>query len=98
MTEKIWFSEKIRPATLRAFVQFLQRQANRFAMGHLRYGEPNPAKEYLRRLKAEVRAYERTGNAEHLGNVAVYAYLETEAPSHGEAHWDATAPSATRRR
>lgn len=79
------------------FQVFAQRMANRLLQGHVRYGLPDRKKLYLTRLKKELAAYEKTGNAEHLINVANYCILECEAPEHPKHHFDPLAMSATRR-
>lgn len=63
------------------FARFLQQMANRIMVGQARYGDPSEEAGYLRRLKRELRAYERTGNMEHLINVANWAYLESVCPT-----------------
>lgn len=78
------------------FHAFLQLQANRFAQGHYRYGAPRKSKRYMTRLSIELKAYRKTGNIEHLANIAVYAGLELQAPEHRGQHFDAFAASATR--
>lgn len=82
---------------LALFKSFLQGMAARWAVGGLRYGTPNSKAKYRSWIDKELKAYDRTGNMEHLVNVAVYAYLEVEAPSHPKFHWDPAAKSATRK-
>lgn len=72
--------------------------ANRILQGHARYGLPDKKAKYLTRLGLELAAYKKTGNAEHLFNVANYAVLEAEAPEHPKFHFDPLAISATRGR
>lgn len=50
----------------------------------------------MTRLSKELKAYRRSGNAEQLMNIAVYAFLESAAPENKLIHWDAAADSATR--
>lgn len=79
------------------FRAFLQGMANRRAVGALRYGDrPKTAQKYMTRLGRELKAYRATGNAEHLFNVAVYAFLESVAPEHRNQHWDMAVESVTR--
>lgn len=70
--------------------------ANRIIQGHCRYGSANRRQRYLTRMRKELEAYERTGNMEHLINIANYAHLESYAPENRKFHYDPTAPSATR--
>lgn len=101
MNHSIFLPENVKldkPTTAK-FVDFLQKMANRRAVGALRYGDkPDPDQQYLRRLKRELRAYEASGNIEQLINIAVYCFLESAAPQNPKAHFDPTAPSATRGR
>jgi len=92
----IWWSAKLALAQRDTFIAFTQRMANRIMQGEARYGAAAASQCYLRRLKLELRAYVRSGNAEHLFNVANYAYLECEWPEHKHAHLDRGAESATR--
>ena len=79
------------------FRAFMQGMANRRAVGLVRYKPHTDARQkYMTRLGKEFKAYKKTGNAEHLLNIAVYAYLESEAPEHKNQHWDILADSATR--
>ena len=82
-----------------AFGVFAQEQANRLCFGGYRYdkGRPVKAARYMTRMLLEVAAYVSTGNKEHLRNIANYAFLESEAPEHGNFHDDTKAASATRR-
>ena len=82
---------------LSIFRWFLQGMANRKAVGALRYGDAKKEQLYLTRLTTELSAYKRTGNQEHLFNIANYCFLETITPEHPKSHFDPTAKSATRR-
>lgn len=82
--------------TRERFASFAQKMANRLVQGFFRYGDPRPEKKYLTRMEMELRAYRRSGNAEHLYNVANYAVLETVAPEHRDHHEDTTLDSVTR--
>lgn len=91
-----WFSryeEKGRSAAL-----FWQKCMNRLMVGCFRYDKGKPIKKakYLTRLKAELKAYEESGNQEHLVNIANYCFLETVAPQHKKAHWAVLEKSVTR--
>ncbi len=82
--------------TTRRLRSFMQAMIYRIIQGHYRYGEPNKRKKYLTRLKMELEAYEKEGNAEHLINVANYCFLELEAPENRKIHFDNTVKSVTR--
>ena len=85
------------PITTRAFRAFLQSMFERRAIGALRYGDrPTVQQKYMRRLELEFAAYKETGNAEHLWNIAVYAFLEFEAPQHPGFNVDMFVESVTR--
>ena len=93
----IFISEKIRLPHPERFVSFLQQLANRWIQGHARWGAPHAGRLYLTRLAAELAQYRKTGNTEHLLNVAVYCHLEMEFPEHPRSHLDTSAESATRK-
>lgn len=78
------------------FKQFLTQMCSRVIVGELRYGKPHVLKDYFSKLQTEGRAYKRTGNIEHLINIANYAYLEANWPSHPNTHLNTTAKSAYR--
>jgi hypothetical protein len=100
MNQTIWCSDKFRHDWER-FIEFAQQQANRLAFGYPRYeaaqGGPSKTNRYMTRLGLELRAYRRTGNREHLLNIANYAWLESQAPENNKFHWDKTADSVTRK-
>ncbi len=83
-----------------AFVRFLQELMNRRQVGYLRYEQkskgPHRRQRYMSRLATELRAYRKSGNAEQLLNIAMYAYLETRAPENAKFHFDNTIQSVTR--
>jgi len=87
---------KVPAVEMRSFQEFLQRMANRRTVGSVRYGRVNAEQKYFSRLKKEAEAYRRSGNAEHLLNIAVYAFLETFAPENKRFHFDNTVDSVTR--
>jgi hypothetical protein len=95
----VWCSDKFRSDWNR-FIEFVQHQVNRLAFGYAQYeiktGGPCREARYMKRLGLELRAYRRTGNREHLVNIANYAWLESQAPENKRFHWDATVGSATR--
>lgn len=93
---EIFFTSKIKIPNQEAFRQFIQRMAYRVIEGHCRYGAPSKEKLYLTRLMKEIKAYKKTGNAEHLLNVANYCHLEMCAPEHPKHHYDNTVDSVTR--
>lgn len=90
----LFWSDKS-PADSRPFVRFVQGMMNRLIVGHWRHNSPDRRKRYLSRLKAELAEYKRTGNAEHLYNIANYALLESIAPEHGKFHYDDKVESVT---
>ena len=82
---------------------FLQLFVNRVCVGGIRYGRPSSNKKFLDRLCMEVDAYDlgnndydAGGNFEHLLNIAVYCWLESEAPQHPRFHFDNKVGSVTR--
>lgn len=81
---------------LKKLKTFFESMAHRLIQGDARYGKPHKKKKYLTRLKLEINAYDKTGNAEHLINVANYCWLELMAPEHVNHHLDATVESVTR--
>ncbi len=95
---EIFWSRKLELAkrTEQGFKSFIQGMANRIAQGHARYGHPKVEKKYLTRLKLEVKAYQKSGNQEHLINVANYCFLESLEPEHKKSHFDSSIDSATR--
>ena len=91
----LWWSDKIKqdPKTVR---DFFQKMANRLLIGHLRYGPPKREQNYMTRMIMEMKVYKRTGNMEHLINIANYCWLESEAPENKKFHFNATVDSVTR--
>jgi hypothetical protein len=98
MDATIFISDKVGldQRNVRTFIGFIQGMANRIGFGHCRYGHPDKSKRYFSKMKEEMRAYARTGNAEHLRNAALYAALEEIAPQHPKFHFDNTVDSVTR--
>ena len=78
------------------FKIFLQYLVYRKYVGGLRYGPINKKQKYLSRLKKELAQYNKTGNFEQLLNIAVYCFLESEAPENKKFHYDPTVGSVTR--
>lgn len=77
--------------------KFLQSVAAHYIQGNLRYGPPHAGRMYFSRLQKEAAAYGKTGNAEHLLNVAVYCLLEMIAPQHPRHHHNGLVDSVTRK-
>lgn len=97
MKIEIHWSDKIRAIpSQRPFADFAQKMANRLIVGFLRYGPPRKEQNYMTRLIMETKAYKRTGNAEHLYNIANYCLLETITPENKKFCFDPTVESATR--
>jgi hypothetical protein len=94
-TQTFWSSITSQSRML-SFGLFVQRMANRIQAGEVRYGAPQLRKQYKSRMEFEVAAYHKTGNMEHLLNIANYAWLESEKPQHKKFHFDTGADSATR--
>lgn len=76
---------------------FLQAVVNRYVQGDVRYGKPHKSKQYAAKLLREMVTYRAIGNFEYLLNSAVYALLESIAPSNPRFHFDPSAASATRK-
>lgn len=91
-----WSDKAPRPPD--KFLVFVQQMANRLMVGGCRYGAPQSKQRYWSRLKAELKAYEKTGNMEHLVNIANYCLLERIAPEHPQAHFNNMVESVTRHR
>jgi hypothetical protein len=96
MSTEIYWPEKIPVSGKKSFLEFVSAQTKRLAQGYCRYGPPSRDKRYMRRLGLELRAYRRTGNREHLLNIANYAWLETQAPENKRFHFDNSVRSVTR--
>lgn len=87
---------KIPASETAKFKDFLQKLSNRRGVGWLRYGPIRVEQKYMSRLAAELKAYQKTGNAEQLYNIAVYAFLESVAPENRRFHFNQNAESVTR--
>lgn len=92
----VFWTKKIKMPNERAFNEFLDGMAKRLIQGYCQYGAPDRDQKYLKRMQMEVMAYLRTGNAEHLFNIANYAHLEMYAPQHKRFHFDNHVDSVTR--
>ena len=92
---KIRWSDKS-PCDPKQFTEFCQRMANRLIVGEWRYGKANSRQRYMSRLRKELKAYEKSGNAEQLVNIANYAFLEMIQPEHPQAHFNNLVRSRTR--
>jgi hypothetical protein len=95
---EIFWSKKLKLPNEKAFLDFVQKMANRLMQGYCRYGGPDKRHKYLSRLELELKEYKKTGNAEHLINIANYCHLECFAPENKRFHFDNTVDSATRDR
>lgn len=84
----------------KTYIEHIQHQANRLAFGYYQYeaknSGPHRRQKYLTRIKKELQAYIRTGNAEHLHNISNYCYLESQAPENRKFHFDSDVDSVTR--
>src|SRR4051812_39637831 len=78
------------------FKSFVQWMVNRLGVGGLRYGPARKTQRYHERVEVELKAYRKTGNQEHLINIANYALLEMQAPGVKDAYMDASVGSVTR--
>ena len=76
--------------------EFFNALSKRLAQGHARYGRPESRKAYLDRIGLELKAYRRTGNMEHLYNIANYCWLESETPQNPKFHYNQSVDSVTR--
>ncbi len=78
------------PTKARAFVLGMQ---NRLIMAGFRYARfadlEKRAFDFLEGIEKKLAAYKRTGNTEHLVDLANYAMLEWIWPSHPDAHFRA---------
>lgn len=84
--------------TVYEFEIFIHKMAARIQVGEFRYGIPNKRKNYMTRIFMEFEAYRKSGNSEHLLNIANYCILETIAPENKKHHSDNTVDSVTRGR
>lgn len=99
MTLQIFFTSRIKEAVkyhIPAFSDFIQSMANRIGFGSVRYDPPSSDQQYMHLIQKEFRAYKRTGNCEHLYNIANYCYLETVAPGNKKFHFKADVKSIRR--
>ena len=94
---EIWTSNKVK-LDYNSISRFMNKMIRRLVMGHLRYGAPQTSKKYLTRIELELKAYKRTGNAEHLINIANYCWLEDECPQNSKYHYNTNVDSVTRGR
>lgn len=97
MNVTLWLSDKIQ-IPHDSLSRFAQQMFNRITVGEVRYGAPGREKGYMSKMEREVKAYRRTGNREHLINVANFAWLESEWPEHAHHHFDAGVGSVHRAR
>ena len=94
----VYWPAKISLPNKREIMDFLDAMMKRLAVGYTRYGAPSAQKSYMSRMETELKSYKRSGNMEHLLNMANYAILESLAPQHPKHHWDPHIDSVTRRR
>jgi hypothetical protein len=80
-----------------SFGLFIQRQADRIQVGEIRYGVPKRRQRYMSRMQVEMDAYKKTGNMEHLLNIANYCWLESEKPENARFYFDQKVDSVTRK-
>lgn len=81
---------------MRKAYEFLKMAVSRYIVGHYRYGAANVERKYAARMRVEYNAYLKTGNKEHLVNIAVYALLEFWWPMNPKAHFNPHVDSVTR--
>lgn len=78
------------PIEIRTFVELMRR---RMLMGAFRYGrDADPRKchyNLLAGMRKKFKAYEQTGNREHLIDLANYCHMEFRRPTHPLAHFRA---------
>jgi len=94
MEIKLFYPDSLLPKPF--LKEFLQKMTNRLGFGEAQYGKAQRRQCYMTRLGKEYAAYKKTGNAEHLYNIANYAYLESIAPENPKFHEDNTVSSVTR--
>ena len=95
----VWWTDKIvTDYTVTALEEFFSAQTKRLVTGYCRYQRITLSqKKYLTRLCTELSAYRKTGNREHLFNIANYAFLESQHPENKKFHWNSEVASATRK-
>ena len=98
MITSLNWSDRIKLKRQEEIHKFLQQMLNRLIVGNLRYGEPNRRKKYFSKAIFEIKAYKKTGNREHLLNIANYCILESLEPENIKFHFDNTVESVTRGR
>jgi hypothetical protein len=92
---KFYFSDKLKKRHA-PFVNFVQMMANRLIVGYYRYGSVNKRQNYGLRIKNAIKHYDKTGNTEFLIDAANYCWLEFCAPSHPDAHFEASDSNGNR--
>lgn len=92
----VFWPTRVKLTNRQEIQDFLDAMVKRLAVGHIQYGPPKSEKTYLSRMETELRSYKRSGNREHLFNVANYAILESLAPQHPKHHWNNYIESVTR--
>lgn len=96
MEVRLWLSSKIKIGFEEEFQSFVGGMMKRLVQGYARYGRSKKEQRYMTRLGLELKAYKKTGNAEHLLNIANYAILESVCPENRKFHFDAKVDSVTR--
>lgn len=78
---------------------FIQKMKNRILMSHYKYGWMKDSYPELADavacLKQRLELYKKTGNKEHLVDVANFAMIEYMYPRHPNAHFEATDSDAS---
>ena len=74
-----------------ASVEFLTLMMNRLVLGYFRYG-PRKVRgrrptQNIKEIRRRITLYEKTGNQEHLVDVANFALVEFMKPCHENAHF-----------
>lgn len=95
---KLQWPDRVEPVQFNKL--FLQRMLNNVAIGRYRYGlndrKSGTPRQWIKRARAELRAYTRSGNWEHLVNAANYLMCETISPEHRKHHFKHETKSASR--
>ncbi len=73
---------------------FLSLMAHRMIMGYLRYGpmrnKKTPPTENIKEIRRRIDLYEKTGNQEHLADIANIAMVEYVKPCHPAPCFEST--------
>lgn len=93
---EIYWLARLQIKTKDQLQKFLTMMSKRIIQGYYRYGLPKSEQKFLSMMKLEFKAYAKTGNMEHLVNIANYAFLESIAPENKKFHFDDTVDSVRR--